>query len=256
MTMLELDRQKYQNDVATKIKTSIDDSIIRLESKLEDLINSKIDDKMIEMKNFNETLKKQNETLSIISKSYSESVQGKIATRTPIDFRQVMQETKNEELIQGRQREAHSKNIIIHSFPEAPGGMNESLDSDITTIKELLAALELDVTPESTARLGNRNDGKKRPIRIKMKSLNEKEMVMGSLGKLKTAPENLRRINVTDYYTIDERQLIKNKVAEAKHKTEVEGDGKFVWRVHGTPKNGLRLIKFTLTTLATRDSSI
>ena len=211
--ILELDRQKYQNDVATKIKTSIDDSIIRLESKLEDLINSKIDDKMIEMKNFDETLKKQNETLSIISKSYSESVQGKIATRTPIDFRQVMQETKNEELIQGRQREARSKNIIIHGFPEAPGGMNESLDSDITTIKELLAVLELDVTPESTARLGNRNDGKKRPIRIKMKSLNEKEMVMGSLGKLKTAPENLRRINVTDDYTIDERQL-KGKYAQ------------------------------------------
>ena len=89
-----------------------------------------------------------------------------------------------------------------------------------------------------------------------MKSLNEKEMVMGSLGKLKTAPENFRRINVTDDYTIDERQLIKNKVAEAKHKTEVEGDGKFVWKVRGTPKNGLRLIKFILTTLATRDSSI
>ena len=80
-----------------------------------------------------------------------------------------MQETKSEELIQGRQREARSKNIIIHGFPEAPGGMNESLDSDITTIKELIAVLELEVTPESTARLENRNGGKKRPIRIKMK---------------------------------------------------------------------------------------
>ena len=36
-------------------------------------------------------------------------------------------------------------------------------------------------------------------------------------------------MNVTD-----ERQLIKNKVAEAKNKTEFEGDIKFVWRVRGT----------------------
>ena len=76
--------------------------------------------------------------------------------------------------------------------------------------------LALDVTPESTERLGNRNEEKKRPIRMKMRSLNEKKMVMGSLGKLKTAPENLRKINVTDDYTIDERQLIKNKVTEAR----------------------------------------
>ena len=49
--------------------------------------------------------------------------------------------------------------------------------------------------------------------------------------------------------------MIKNKVTEAKHKTEVEGEGKFVWRVRGSPKNGLRLVKFTLTTQTTRDSS-
>ena len=40
-----------------------------------------------------------------------------------------------------------------------------------------------------------------------MKSLSEMGLVMGSLGKLKTARENLRKINVTDDYTIDERQL-------------------------------------------------
>ena len=76
--------------------------------------------------------------------------------------------------------------------------------------------LALDVTPESTERLGNRNEEKKRPIRIKMKSLNEKKMVMGSLGKLKTQ-EKLRKINVTDDYTIDERQLIKNYRSKAQN---------------------------------------
>ena len=104
--VFELDRQKYQNDVATKIQTSVNETFLRLESKLEGLIKNKIDEKMIEIKNFDETLKKHSETLSIISKSYSQSVQGKIPKRAQIDFRQVIQGIKNEELIQERQREA------------------------------------------------------------------------------------------------------------------------------------------------------
>ena len=59
-------------------------------------------------------------TLSIISKSYSQSVQGKILTLAQTDFRQIIQDKKNEELIQEIQREARSKNISIHGFLEAP----------------------------------------------------------------------------------------------------------------------------------------
>ena len=40
--------------------------------------------------------------------------------------------------------------------------MNELIGNiDIKTIKELFNVLELDVTPESTARLGNRNEEKR-----------------------------------------------------------------------------------------------
>ena len=172
--VLELDRQKYQNDVATKIQTSVNDTFVILQSKLEELIKNKIDEKMIKIKNFVETLKKKSETLSIISKSCSQSVQE-------------------------RQREARSKNIIIHGFTEAPD-INELID--IKAIKKLFNVLQLDGTPESTERLGNRNEEIKRQIRIKMKSLNEKKMVMDSLDKLKPAPENLRKINVTDDFPL------------------------------------------------------
>ena len=103
---------KCQND-ATKIQTSV--SFLRLESKLEGLIKNKIDEKMIEIKNFDETLKKYNETLSIISKSYSQSVY-KVTYQQELKLNsgKVIQETKNEELIQEKQRDARSKNIIIH----------------------------------------------------------------------------------------------------------------------------------------------
>ena len=57
--------------------------------------------------------------------------------------------------------------------------------------------------------------------------------------------EKFKRISVTDDYTAEERDAIKNKVTEAMNKTDAEGEGVYVWKVRGSPKNGLRLIRFT-----------
>ena len=35
------------------------------------------------------------------------------------------------------------------------------------------------------------------------------------------------------------------KVTEARNKTDLEGEGVYIWKVRGSPKNGLRLIRFT-----------
>ena len=78
-----------------------------------------------------------------------------------------------------------------------------------------------------------------------MTSLNEKQIVMSSLAKLKNATEKFKKISITDDYTFGERQTIKNKVTEARNKTESEGEGNYIWRVRGSPKNGLRLVRFT-----------
>ena len=47
---------------------------------------------------------------------------------------------------------------------------------------------------------------------------------------------NSRKTSVTDDYTIEERAVIRNKVAEARHKTETEGEEKYIWKVRGTRK--------------------
>ena len=78
-----------------------------------------------------------------------------------------------------------------------------------------------------------------------MGNQNEKEMIMTSLGKLKNAVEKFKRISATDDYTAEERDAIKNKVTEARNKSEVERKGIYIWKVRGSPKNGLRLIRFT-----------
>ena len=63
-----------------------------------------------------------------------------------------------------------------------------------------------------------------------MGNQNEKEMIMTSLGKLKNAVEKFKRISVTDDYTAEERDAIKNKVTEARNKSEVEGKGIYIWK--------------------------
>ena len=69
---------------------------------------------------------------------------------------------------------------------------------------------------------------------------------MCSLGKLKQAPEKFKRISITEDYTPEERQAIREKVEEAKSRTASEGKGNFVFKVRGTPKNGLQIRRFTV----------
>ena len=70
---------------------------------------------------------------------------------------------------------------------------------------------------------------------------------MNNVSKLKHAPDDSKSVSITDDYTLEERQAIKDMVTEDKNKTESEGAGKYVWRVRGTPKNGLELRRFPLT---------
>ena len=95
-------------------------------------------------------------------------------------------------------------------------------------------------------RLGKREETKSRPIKIVMKSVDDKSLIMGNLDRLKNAPAQFKKINVTDDYTAEERQIIKNKLNEARNKTGAEGNGIYVYKVRGTPKkkNGLILKRF------------
>ena len=82
----------------------------------------------------------------------------------------------------------------------------------------------VDATPESITPLGKRNEMKSRPIMVKMSKTNGKELIITSLGKLKQAPDNYKRISITGDYKFEERQAIRNKVTEGKTKTVAEGN--------------------------------
>ena len=72
----------------------------------------------------------------------------------------------------------------------------------------------------------------------------EKQNVMSNLNKLKNTEDRFKNLNVTDDYSIGERDEIKRWVGKAKAKNAEEGEcSKYVWRVRATPKNGMRLAK-------------
>ena len=66
---------------------------------------------------------------------------------------------------------------------------------------------------------------------------------MGKLKNLKDQ-EGIRGLSVTEDYTVAERHMIKNWSDKAKENNNKESpDSVYVWKVRGTPKNGLRLKK-------------
>ena len=83
-----------------------------------------------------------------------------------------MQEHKNEELVQQKEREARVQNIVGHGFPEPSGPPSNGEDKKI--IGELLCIIQVDATPVSIIKLGQRNESKSMPIKVKLSSQNEK----------------------------------------------------------------------------------
>ena len=72
----------------------------------------------------------------------------------------------------------------------------------------------------------------------------DKEKIMQNLTKLKDQIQ-FKGVSVTEDYTIAERKMLTEWKEKAKAKnTEEDPESNFIWRVRGTPKNGLTLKKF------------
>ena len=192
-----------------------------------------------------ESLRHNSTEITENCKSIKDSLLNNIPTisAAPIDFKRIIRETENEKLVQDKERESRARNLIIH-------GILEPTDADATTdtasINELFTAIEVDKKPEAISRVGIKKAVGSRPLKVILANINDKNLVMNNLSKLKNAPDKLNSLSITDDYTLEERQEIRTKVVEAKEKTANEGDGKFIFKVRGTPKNGLKIVKFTV----------
>ena len=111
-----------------------------------------------------------------------------------------------------------------------------------------MEVLGADVHPESFTRLGKPSDAsdtnekkKSRPLRICLKTTDDKDTIMRRLPNLRNADDKYRKVSAKDDYTIEEREIIKEWQELANKKNEEENTD--VWKCRGNPKNGMRLIK-------------
>ena len=158
-----------------------------------------------------------------------------------------MMTNRNEQLVEERDKAARAKNLIIHGMEEKDEVQDKSF------IKGLLETVGVsDVEPKSFARIGkssertpdNQASVQRRPIVLNLKSESDKNKIFDNLSKLK-GNEVYARISITEDYTIHERKLVQEMKEQVKAKNITEPDDSgFIWKLRGTPKNGLQILRF------------
>ena len=132
-------------------------------------------------------------------------------------------------------RRDRESNIIVH-------GLKEGETTDENMIKYIFEATKTDYNPMDLFRLGVKNAGKARPIMLRMKSVIDKQELMAKLWMLKDAKTTFKHLSITDDYTVEERKTIKAYVEESRKRNNTRPMG-FKWKVRGTPRQGLKLVK-------------
>ena len=142
------------------------------------------------------------------------------------DLKEVMQEPY--------QRASHSSiphnrenNMIIH-------GMLEDISiCDTIKVRDIFNAIQAEYEPATMFRLGKKEEGKNRPLMVRLDSKEAKNSVFSKLGRLKhTTRRYNERISITHDYTREERRKIKVLVEEAKRRTN-EATDECIWKVRG-----------------------
>ena len=172
-------------------------------------------------------------------KSYATVTKINTAERpTEKQFTNIIQEAKTKELLEQQQKKQKSKNIIIHGLAE-----NKDLECDEGFVTQLVHDLKVKVNVKHVMRIGANETERSRPIKVCLGNEKEKEAFVGNLTALKNIPR-YKKISITEDYTIAERLLIKEMVKKAALKNESEPtNSTTIWKVRGTPKNGLYIKK-------------
>ena len=77
-----------------------------------------------------------------------------------------------------------------------------------------------------------------------MKSKEEKDDFMSKLWMLKNVRMKFKGMSITHDYTLEERKMIREYVEEANRRNKAETN-EYRWKVRGTPRGGLWLMKIT-----------
>ena len=234
----------YSNveSLVENLKSSMEKRLTEMDSKMEAMKVS-IDEKMHVSENTKTPV--NNNTYSAIAAMGTDDVV------TQGNAFQSFIEAKNVEMVVEHERHRRENNIIIHGISENGNDSDEQRRaSDESYILELFQILGVNLKPSNITRLGKiENNTKNRPVKIVMNTTTDKDQVMSRLPNLKTAEDKYKRISVKDDYTPEERAMIRSMNDKANELNKAENTTE--WKIRGTPKNGLRLVKIKVKQITT-----
>jgi hypothetical protein len=239
-----LPSQNSTEDILNKIEKIIDNKMDKIEKKIADLETKQSQTNEEVKVSVQSVVSKNKESITNASYAAVASQIKEIRQNTEGFYstaRTEMMENRNEELAEAREKKMREKNIVIHGKAESDEKVDEAFLQKL--IKQIAVG---SIKFKSFKRIGAMSDAKKRPILVQFYNTEVKYKVMNNLKNLKDVyltDTDFSNLSVTDDYTSAERDIIKVFHQKAASLNENNTDQDYVYKVRGTPKNGMFLKK-------------
>ncbi len=157
----------------------------------------------------------------------------------------IAREAVQEQVKEQKNREDRDQNIIIFRVEESNSAEAETRQKEDAKFFESLCTEQLEVgniEAKKVVRLGKKEEGKTRPMKITLNNNAEKRKIMSRLFRLRDAEDKYKNISIQHDMSQEERETTKKLLAMAKEKNEAETSQNFVYKVRGPPWDQ-RLVK-------------
>ena len=214
------------------METLLNKRLEKIENSIDLIISKKLNENM---RGVTEIGEKIDDAITANKKSFAQAIEGNVTDSLTTAFRN----RKNQEIVNEAEREKRSANLIIYGVTEPSA--EDQKEHDQSFVASLLEKIGVAQRPKQILRLGQRDDNKTRPVKLVMENETEKDTIMARLSNLKNAEDTFRKVSIREDYTREERELVREWVKKAAEKNDAENTKE--WKVRGTPKTGLRLVR-------------
>ena len=202
-------RRVSEKDFLKSIETILETKLVNVEERLKQSITNELEKSKRTIDNKLDTIMKDN-------KSFADSVKGSVGVKENVprtsevnDFKSILVEARNGQLLEKKEMEKRSINLIIHGLKENGNDANEVNKNDEAMVDLFFEKINVEVRPTKFYRLGKPDPNKIRPLKLEMVNSTDRDAVMKKLKLLKVTEEELGKLSVREDYTKNEREQIK-----------------------------------------------
>ena len=218
-------------------ETILDTNLVSIEERVKQTM-------VKELENRNKVMDGKLDTAIKETKTYAQSLNVYSVESSGVgvpDFRSILQEAKNDERVEEREKEKRTNNFIIHGLEEEGTSIENVKNNDKNMVKLFFQKINIENKPKSFYRLGIPAPGKNRPLKVEMTNNTERELVLNNLQLLKGT--ELGKLSIRENLTKNDRKQVKKYVDSARNKNNEDPSHR--WVVRGSSKNGWHLMNLT-----------